>query len=246
MSESNNQTMPNAPFSAADVTALAHLYRGEVYRSTVWRTRLDATTNWAVVATGSPSRSPSAAPPRHPCLSPWSAFWSQCFFDRGPPLPLLRLLAHAGAYAGSQLLRPDPARPGRADRQRLERDPLPGLHAPNLHITLLEAVGRRCGGTTVGSSDPGGVPISASCSSTRPDRVADDVWQRAAIGPVPASSCCSPALSSMPPGSSWPSPPIAADAAPTASGRSARRREFAARACQGIVTLGCATASRWA
>jgi uncharacterized membrane protein len=32
--------------------ALAHLYRGEVYRSTLWRTRLDQTTNWAVVTTG--------------------------------------------------------------------------------------------------------------------------------------------------------------------------------------------------
>lgn len=32
--------------------AIAHLYRGEVYRSTVWRTRLDNTTNWAVAALG--------------------------------------------------------------------------------------------------------------------------------------------------------------------------------------------------
>ena len=39
-------------FSAAEIGALAHLYRGEVYRSTVWRTRLDNTTNWAVVTTG--------------------------------------------------------------------------------------------------------------------------------------------------------------------------------------------------
>jgi uncharacterized membrane protein len=39
-------------FDTADITALSHLYRGEVYRSTVWRTRLDATTNWAVVTTG--------------------------------------------------------------------------------------------------------------------------------------------------------------------------------------------------
>jgi uncharacterized membrane protein len=39
-------------FSAAEIGALAHLYRGEVYRSTVWRTRLDSTTNWAVVTTG--------------------------------------------------------------------------------------------------------------------------------------------------------------------------------------------------
>jgi uncharacterized membrane protein len=36
----------------AEIGALAHLYRGEVYRSTVWRTRLDNTTNWAVVMLG--------------------------------------------------------------------------------------------------------------------------------------------------------------------------------------------------
>lgn len=40
------------PFSAAQVGALSHLYRAEVYRSTAWRVRLDNTTNWAVVTTG--------------------------------------------------------------------------------------------------------------------------------------------------------------------------------------------------
>ena len=39
-------------FSSAQIGAIAHLYRGEVYRSTMWRTRLDNTTNWAVVTTG--------------------------------------------------------------------------------------------------------------------------------------------------------------------------------------------------
>lgn len=39
-------------FDAAEIGALAHLYRGEVYRSTVWRTRLDTTTNWSVVTLG--------------------------------------------------------------------------------------------------------------------------------------------------------------------------------------------------
>ena len=39
-------------FDAATIGALAHLYRGEVYRSTIWRTRLDNTTNWAVVILG--------------------------------------------------------------------------------------------------------------------------------------------------------------------------------------------------
>lgn len=37
---------------AAEIGALAHLYRGEVYRSTIWRTRLDNTTNWSVATLG--------------------------------------------------------------------------------------------------------------------------------------------------------------------------------------------------
>ncbi|WP_347311304.1 DUF2270 domain-containing protein [Defluviimonas sp. SAOS-178_SWC] len=39
-------------FTAAEIGALSHLYRAEVYRSTIWRTRLDTTTNWAVVTLG--------------------------------------------------------------------------------------------------------------------------------------------------------------------------------------------------
>lgn len=39
-------------FDSSELGMLAHLYRGEVYRSTIWRTRLDQTTNWAVVTTG--------------------------------------------------------------------------------------------------------------------------------------------------------------------------------------------------
>jgi uncharacterized membrane protein len=33
-------------------TAMVHFYRGEMQRSNVWRSRLDTTTNWAVVTTG--------------------------------------------------------------------------------------------------------------------------------------------------------------------------------------------------
>ncbi len=39
-------------FDGSAIGALAHLYRGEVYRSTIWRTRLDTTTNWSVVTLG--------------------------------------------------------------------------------------------------------------------------------------------------------------------------------------------------
>ncbi len=45
-------TLRPKEFDAAAIGALAHLYRGEVYRSTIWRTRLDNTTNWAVLALG--------------------------------------------------------------------------------------------------------------------------------------------------------------------------------------------------
>lgn len=46
------QTPPLHDFTTAEIGALAHLYRGEVYRSTLWRTRLDTTTNWSVVTLG--------------------------------------------------------------------------------------------------------------------------------------------------------------------------------------------------
>ena len=53
--DAQEPTVPTArksEFTPAEIGALAHLYRGEVYRSTVWRTRLDSSTNWAVVTTG--------------------------------------------------------------------------------------------------------------------------------------------------------------------------------------------------
>ena len=37
---------------SAEMGVIAHLYRGEIYRSTLWRTRLDTTTNWSVVTLG--------------------------------------------------------------------------------------------------------------------------------------------------------------------------------------------------
>ena len=50
---SDPDTDPIEPIvGSAEAGALAHLYRAEIYRSTIWRQRLDMTTNWAVVSTG--------------------------------------------------------------------------------------------------------------------------------------------------------------------------------------------------
>ncbi len=53
-------------FTAEELSAVAHLYRGEVYRSTLWRQRLDTTTNWAVVTLGIALSIAFAAPKASP------------------------------------------------------------------------------------------------------------------------------------------------------------------------------------
>lgn len=46
-------------------TALAHFYRAEIQRSNTWRTRLDATTNWAIITAGAAISFALAAPEHH-------------------------------------------------------------------------------------------------------------------------------------------------------------------------------------
>ena len=51
---------------SADFTAaMVHLYRGEIQRSVTWRTRLDTTTNWAVLTTGAAISFALADPAHH-------------------------------------------------------------------------------------------------------------------------------------------------------------------------------------
>ena len=46
-------------------TAMVHYYRAEIQRSNVWRNRLDATTNWAVISTGAALSFALASPDNH-------------------------------------------------------------------------------------------------------------------------------------------------------------------------------------
>ncbi len=46
-------------------TAMVHYYRAEIQRSNVWRTRLDATTNWAVIAAGAALSFALSSPENH-------------------------------------------------------------------------------------------------------------------------------------------------------------------------------------
>ena len=71
-------------FDAAEMGALAHLYRGEVYRSTMWRTRLDHTTNWAVATLGIALSVTFSSREASPCRWCWWGASSSCSCSSRP------------------------------------------------------------------------------------------------------------------------------------------------------------------
>jgi uncharacterized membrane protein len=190
LSNTHQPSLPPAPrheFSPAEIGALAHLYRGEVYRSTVWRTRLDSTTNWAVVTTGialSVTFSSAAASPLPMVLVGL--------------LVSVFLLYEARRYryfnvwrARARLLETDFYAPMiRGEGIRLDSN-WPELLAkdycePHYHIDLARAVGRRLRRTYAwifviqalayyGKLAIHPVPLTTLAA----------VWERAAIGPIP-------------------------------------------------------------
>jgi uncharacterized membrane protein len=167
--------------------AIAHLYRAEIYRSTVWRTRLDSTTNWAVVTTG----------------IALSATFSSA---TASPLPMalvglivsIFLLLEARRYRYfniwrararlletdffTPMLRGDPVNMNAAWSRLLARD----LCQPRYHVSLARAAGRRLRRTYAwifliqGISYYGKLAIHPTPLHSLPE-----LWARAAIGPIP-------------------------------------------------------------
>ena len=186
MSESNIEvTQPQ--FSTADIGALAHLYRGELYRSTVWRTRLDATTNWAVLTTGIALSvtfgSPSASPLPLALVGLLVAVFLYIEARRYRFFDFWRVRSHVlEVHFFGPILRGQGVRVENGWNEILWQD----YRAPNLHITFLEAAGRRIRRNygwifTIQVAAYTGkllihpVPITSL----------EDVWVRAAMGPVP-------------------------------------------------------------
>jgi uncharacterized membrane protein len=139
-----DQSMSTQGFDPATVGALAHLYRGELYRSTVWRTRLDATTNWAVVTTGlalSLTFSSESASPL-PLLLVGVLVMVFLYIEarRYRFFDFWRIRAHIlETQFFGPLLRGQGVRVDNGWNEILYQD----YHAPHLHITYMEAIGRR-------------------------------------------------------------------------------------------------------
>ena len=180
-------TSQRAEFSAAEIGALAHLYRGEVYRSTVWRTRLDSSTNWAVVTTG----------------IALSATFSN---SEASPLPMVLvgllvsvfLLFEARRYryfnvwrARARLLETDfyaPMIAGNGVRldtgwtDLLAKDYV----VPRYHISFARAIGRRLRRTYAWIFVIQAIAYYGKLAiHPEPLTTLAELWERAAIGPIP-------------------------------------------------------------
>src|SRR5262249_39254370 len=174
-------------FNPPDIGALAHLYRAEMYRSTVWRTRLDATTNWAVVTTGIALSlaysSATASPLPLALVGLLVAVFLYIEARRYRFFDFWRVRAHVlEVYFFGPILRGQGVRVDNGWNEILYQD----YRAPHLHITTLEAVGRRLRRNYgwifaiqvvayVGKLLIHPVPISSLA----------DLWQRAMIGFIP-------------------------------------------------------------
>src|SRR5437879_677559 len=186
MSESNIEGKQSA-FNTGDITALSHLYRGELYRSTVWRTRLDATTNWAVLTTGialSLTFSTETASPLPLVLVGLlvTTFLSiearrYRFFD------FWRMRAHVlEVHFFGPILSGRGVQIENGWNEILYQD----YRTPNLHITFAEAVGRRLRNNYCWIfaiqvvAYVGKLLIHPVPAASLPE-----LWGRAAIGPIP-------------------------------------------------------------
>ncbi len=175
------------PFSSSDVGALAHLYRGELYRSTVWRTRLDATTNWAVVTTGIALSltysSPTASPLPLLLVGLLVAMFLYIEARRYRFFDFWRIRAHVLEvnFFGPILLGKGPCTDNRWNEILYE-----DYRHPRLHISMFEAAGRRL------RHNYGwifGIQIVAYSGKLlihpTPIVSLDQLWERAGVGLIP-------------------------------------------------------------
>jgi len=125
-------------------TAMVHFYRGEVQRSNVWRNRLDATTNWAVITAGatlsfvfsSPDNPHFAIPINSILVSIFLFMEARRYRYYGVWANRVRVLetGYFGPMLSQRTLPPD-----KEWAEHLSAD----LLAPHFTISTWEAVGRR-------------------------------------------------------------------------------------------------------
>jgi uncharacterized membrane protein len=166
---------------------LAHLYRGEMYRSKVWRTRLDATTNWAVATTGIALSVAFSSPSNSPLPLVLVALMALVFLAiearRYRYFDIWRTrvrLMEVSMYV--PLLRLQGVCVDNGWNETLARD-YEQLH---FHISFGEAVGRRLRRNYSFLFAVQAISYAAKiCIHPTPIRSLHELWQHASIGPLP-------------------------------------------------------------
>jgi uncharacterized membrane protein len=175
------------PCNAAEIGAIAHLYRGEIYRSTVWRTRLDSTTNWAVVTTGialsATFSSADASPLPMALVGLIVAIFLLLEARRYRYFNIWRARARLlETDFFTPMLRGDPVALNAQWSQLLAKD----LCQPRYHVSLARAAGRRLRRTygwiflIQALAYYGKLAIHPT-----PLHTMSQVWTRASVGPIP-------------------------------------------------------------
>ena len=176
-------------FTAAEIGALAHLYRGEVYRSTVWRTRLDSSTNWAVVTTGIALSATYASAEASPLpmvlvgllVTVFLVFEARRYRYFNVWRARARLL-ETDFYA--PMLRGEDVAPNAAWTELLAND----YRHPNYHISFARAIGRRLRRTYGWIFAIQAIAYYGKLAiHPGPITTLSEVWERAAIGPIPGT-----------------------------------------------------------
>jgi uncharacterized membrane protein len=176
---------PPPPFGPAEIGALAHLYRAEVYRGTVWRSRLDTTTNWSIVTLGLALSLTYAAPDASalPLLLVGILILVFLFIE-ARRYRYFNVWRERSRLMETHFLVPllEGHRTGADWREALARE----YQAPRYPITTLTAVARRVRANyvyilAVQTLAYGGKLIQHPTPATSGEEIVD----RAAIGPVP-------------------------------------------------------------
>jgi uncharacterized membrane protein len=174
-------------FTPAELGALAHLYRGEVYRSTIWRTRLDNTTNWSVVTLGvalSITFSTSTASPLPLVLVGFLIlFFLMLESRRYRYFNVWRARARwMERHLYAPMLDDGDLHMEEGWQQTLARD----YREPRYHIGFFRAVGRRLRHNYIWILMIQTIAYFGKIT-IHPTPVAsiDELWERAAVGPVP-------------------------------------------------------------
>lgn len=129
--------------SSEFTTAMVHFYRAEIQRSNTWRTRLDATTNWAVITAGAAISFVLAGPSNHfgaillDMLLVTLFLWIEARRYRYYELWSYRARLLETDFFAAMLVPPYTPRPGWAESLA------ESLRRPKFPISMWEAFGRR-------------------------------------------------------------------------------------------------------